>query len=186
MVKAQPTTSLEGKNIVLRPFGVNDINENYLNWLNDPIVNAFSRRKHVITTREDVVQFLSTLKDDEMIMGIYLKEGDRHIGNVQFGPIDQHSKYAEVRIMMGDRTVWGKGLGTEAIYVVTKHLFNDCRLNRVEANTCNPAFSRLVEKLGWVQEGTLRKRFYNGKHHVDFLWYGILKNEFKKIEKYEP
>jgi RimJ/RimL family protein N-acetyltransferase len=70
--------------------------------------------------------------------------------------------------------------------LVTRHLFQQEGLHRVEANTCNPAFVRCDEKLGWTQEGRLRERFLCGKERVDYLWMGLLKRDFKTIPAYEP
>jgi RimJ/RimL family protein N-acetyltransferase len=186
MVNTQAPLVLKGRSIYCRPFTVDDINETYLSWLNDPVVNEFSRRLTITSTREDAVRFVESFKKDEVLLGIFTKDQDQHIGNIQYGPVDWVSRYAEIRIMVGEKSVWGRGFGTEAIYIVTRYLFRELDLHRVEANTCNPAFERCVKKLGWSMEGRLRERFRLGDKNVDFLWFGLLKPEFKILRQFEP
>jgi len=176
---------LRGPRVFCQPFTVDNISDSYLAWLNDPVVNQFSRRRFVKTTRDDAIQFLTSLKKDEQVLGIFLNEDGKHVGNIQYGPIDWVSHYAEIRIVVGERRVWGQGIGTAALYLVTKYLFESLKLHRVEANTCNPAFKRCVEKLGWIEEGKLRERFCIDDQYHDFFWFGMLSSDFKKIPEYE-
>jgi len=176
---------LVGRRLTLRPFTVSHISDAYLSWLNDPEVNRYSRRRHQNSQRADAIRFLESLAAEEWVLGIHLNEDNRHIGNIQLGPINRHSHHAEIRILIGDRNVWGKGYGTEAVYLASRYLLQDLKLHRVEANTCNPAFLRSVEKLGWRLEGRLRERFLlDGAYH-DYLWLSLLQSEFKTLADYE-
>ena len=172
-----------GKNIYLSPFTSELITSDYLSWLNDSEVNKFSRRIFGPTNDIDAKKFLSNLGSDEYILAIFLKKTGRHVGNIQFGPVNWKDSYAEIRIIVGDRSVWGKGVGTEAIHIVTKHIFDVLGLNRVEANSCNPSFMRCVEKLGWKKEGALRERFSVGGKMMDYLWFSILNREYASLQK---
>jgi [ribosomal protein S5]-alanine N-acetyltransferase len=170
---------LDGKNIFLRPFTENDISSDYLSWLNDPEVNLYSRRRYFSSDRESAKKFFLSLGENEGLFAICRKEDAKHVGNIQFGPIDTVSSIAEIRIIVGDRAVWGKGVGTDAIEALMKYLFHDLKIRRLEANSCNPAFIRCVEKLGWIKEGTLRKRFRAGDEYLDYEYWGLLREEAK-------
>ncbi len=185
MVKTSAAPAIRGKNIYLRPFTVNDIHDAYLGWLNDDEVNQYSQRRGRRSSREDAVKFISGLSQDDLLLGIYLNGGDKHIGNIQSTTVNAASGVAELRIMVGDKSTWGKGYGSEAIYLLTKYLFNEKKMRRLEANTFNPAFSKCMSKLGWPVEGTQRQRFNFDGQFLDFTWFGLLKSEFKPIAKYE-
>lgn len=161
------------------------MSDRYVAWLNDPDVNRYSRRRHFTTTADDVSRFIKSLTPDEHVLAILTNDDDTHIGNIQFGPIDRLARCAEIRILVGERSVWGRGYGTEAIYLVTRHLFGEERLHRVEANSCNPAFVRAVQKLGWREEGRLRERFPLDGGFVDYLWFGLLHGEFLRRQEFE-
>lgn len=170
---------LAAARLILKPFREEQISDAYLAWLNDPEVNRYSRRRFLKTTRQDAEKFIRGLSQEEEVLGIYLKESDRHIGNIQWGPINEFEGRAEIRILMGDRSEWGKGYASEAIEAISEHLFIEKELRRLEANTCNPAFARCMEKLGWRHEGSLRKRFpYEGKY-LDYLQFGLLREEWE-------
>jgi [ribosomal protein S5]-alanine N-acetyltransferase len=175
---------LHGKNIFLRPFLAKDINENYLSWLNDTETSKFSRRRLFPTNDLQCKKYLSELKTTESVLAICTCEG-KHIGNIKFGPINFIHRSADISIVIGDKNEWGKGYASEAIYLITKHLFNTIGLNRVEAGTVNPAFARVAEKLGWKKEGVFRKGYFLNNTFVDVIRVSLLKEEFVIDKKYE-
>ncbi len=58
-----------------------------------------------------------------------------------------------------DDTAWGQGFATEAASTLLRWAFDAFDLNRVQAetDTRNAASARVLEKLGFVREGTLRE-----------------------------
>ena len=176
---------LRGRSIHCRPLTPGDVNERYIGWLNDPEVNRYSRRRLFTSGADDVRAFIEGIVHDEHVLAILTIDDGAHIGNIQFGPIDRIARCAEIRILIGDRSVWGRGFATEAIYLVTRHLFLDEHLHRVEANSCNPAFVRAVQKIGWREEGRLRERFAIDGGFIDYLWLGVLEHEWQPRPEYE-
>ena len=58
-----------------------------------------------------------------------------------------------------DDAAWGHGHAAEAARALLQWTFDTLDLNRVQAETDTPnaASARVLEKLGFVREGTLRK-----------------------------
>jgi ribosomal-protein-alanine N-acetyltransferase len=56
---------------------------------------------------------------------------------------------------------WGKGLATEALEAIVRYGFEAMKLHSVEANVDprNQGSIRVLEKLGFVQEGLVRENF---------------------------
>ncbi len=178
---------LDGRNIFLNPYHSKDFSLAYLSWLNDPEVNKYSGRRYFPTTESQAKKYLDGISEKEAVLAIYKKDSGKHIGNIKFGPVDFFHKSAEISILIGEKSEWGKGYASEAIYLVTKHLFKKLGLNRVEAGTINPAFLKTVtQKLGWTQEGILRKAFFFDGQQVDIIKVSILKEEFKELPSFEP
>lgn len=175
---------LKGRNLFLRPLLERDLNLNYVSWLNDPQVNEFSRRSLLPTNEIEAKKYISTLDSNDIVLAICLKNG-KHVGNIKFGPIDWVNRSAEISILIGEKNEWGKGYGSEAIYLISKHLFQKLNLVRIEAGTINPAFSRAVEKLGWKKEGVLRKAFFINGEYKDIIRLSILQEEFNNISHFE-
>jgi len=175
---------LTGKNLYLRPLLANDVTEDYISWLNDPETSKYSMRRFLPNNEFQARKYLSTRASNDVILAICTKDG-KHIGNIKFGPIDWINKTAEVSILLGDRSQWGKGYSREAIYLVTKHLFLTVGLNRIFAGTINPAFTACVRKLGWKEEGLFRKGFFFDGKFLDIVRLSILKEEFREMPEFE-
>ncbi len=78
------------------------------------------------------------------------------------------------------RDVWGRGLMVEALRAVLGFGFREMALNRVEADVTvgNEASVRVLERLGFHQEGLSRQRgYWKGGYH-DLLLFGLLRNEW--------
>ena len=71
----------------------------------------------------------------------------------------------------------GKGRGATALKIMIEYLFNNYHLVRIEADTDieNMAAQKILEKVGFLKEGTLRKyRFHHGKYHDSYI-YSLIK-----------
>jgi len=76
---------------------------------------------------------------------------------------------------------WGLGYATEAARALLKWAFDSLDLNRVqaEADTRNAASARVLEKLGFVREGTLREDCVVDGEVSDSWVYGLIKREWR-------
>ncbi|HKX44784.1 MAG TPA: GNAT family N-acetyltransferase [Burkholderiaceae bacterium] len=75
---------------------------------------------------------------------------------------------------------WGQGFATEAARTLLHWAFDTLDLNRVQAetDTRNKASSRVLEKLGFVREGTLREDCIVDGEVSDSWVYGLLRREW--------
>jgi RimJ/RimL family protein N-acetyltransferase len=76
---------------------------------------------------------------------------------------------------------WGHGYATEAARALLEWGFHTLDLNRVhgEADTRNAASARVLEKLGFVREGTLREDCVVNGDVSDTWVYGLLRREWR-------
>ncbi len=79
-----------------------------------------------------------------------------------------------------DDFAWGHGYATEAARAVVQWAFDTLDLNRVQAetDTRNVASARVLEKLGFVREGTLREDCVVDGEVSDSWVYGLLGREW--------
>ncbi len=70
---------------------------------------------------------------EEKPLAIEMRAGDgwRLIGNCTFFNIDSVAHSAEIGIMIGDKSVWNQGLGTETVSLLLRHGFETLNLNRI-------------------------------------------------------
>lgn len=75
---------------------------------------------------------------------------------------------------------WGQGIATEAAGALLTWAFDTLDLNRVhsQADTRNIASGRVLEKLGFVREGTLREDCIVDGEVSDSWVYGLLRREW--------
>ena len=76
---------------------------------------------------------------------------------------------------------WGQGYATEAAGALLRWAFDTLDLNRVQAetDTRNVASARVLEKLGFVGEGTLREDCVVNGDVSDSWVYGLLRREWQ-------
>jgi len=80
-----------------------------------------------------------------------------------------------------DDAAWGHGYATEAARALLDWAFDTLDLNRVQAetDTRNLASARVLEKLGFVREGTLREDCVVNGEISDSWVYGLLRREWR-------
>ncbi|MFI6480883.1 GNAT family N-acetyltransferase [Nonomuraea sp. NPDC050663] len=82
-----------------------------------------------------------------------------------------------------EEAMWGNGYATEAMQALLGWGFDTLDLNRVqaEADTRNVASARVLEKVGFVREGTLREDCVVDGVVSDSWVYGLLRREWKPV-----
>lgn len=80
-----------------------------------------------------------------------------------------------------DVAAWGHGYATEATCELLRWAFDAMDLNRVQAetDTRNAASARVLEKLGFVREGTLREDCIVNGEVSDSWVYGLIRREWR-------
>jgi len=75
---------------------------------------------------------------------------------------------------------WGHGYATEAARALLQWAFDTLDLNRVQAetDTRNAASARVLEKLGFVREGTLREDCVVNGEVSDSWVYGLIRRQW--------
>ena len=88
---------------------------------------------------------------------------------------------AEIGYWLGV-SAWGRGLATDAVRAATAYAFGVLGLERVFAiaNTRNKASARVLEKAGFVLEGTMRRAAIKEGVVLDQFVYAALKTEWRR------
>ncbi len=74
---------------------------------------------------------------------------------------------------------WGMGIAVEACSALIEHVFREYGLKRLQARVIegNRSSSRVLAKLGFHYEGTLRSALYRREKFEDVLMYSLLREE---------
>ena len=102
------------------------------------------------------------------------------VDGVSLQAIDPVARGAELAILLGDRSVWGQGIGYEAAALIVAHGFRALNLHRIGCGTvaANVAMRRLAERLGMREEGVRREAAWADGAYHDIVEYGLLAGEW--------
>lgn len=173
---------LLGERIYLREVRAADVNAAYRSWLNDAEVNQYLETRFVPRSIENITAYVRDLdgRPESVFLAICLEATGVHIGNIKVGPINWIHRFADVSLFIGEKSQWGRGLGSEAIALVTQFAFDELNLNRLQAGcySSNLGSSRAFEKCGFRREGVLRKKRFRRGTYEDELILGLLREEW--------
>jgi len=174
----EPSVVIETKRLRLVTLSESDITE-LVPLIGDRRVAATTLRIHQPITENDAREFLnSPAKENELRMGVRLRENGRLLGGIGLHPYPEH-KRAELGYWIGV-PYWGQGFATEAAREVVKYGFEKAQLNRIFAAHFkhNPASGKVLQKIGMKYEGCMRQNILKWGDFVDVEVYSILRQEF--------
>ncbi len=121
---------------------------------------------------------LPDLKPGESVMQ-GTEEHWKLIGSCKFFNLDHRNRSSEFGIMIGDKSYWNRGYGTEAVQLFLKHGFHTLNLHRIYLRVLetNPRAIRAYEKAGFTHEGHQRQADFRDGKYIDILVMGMLKGE---------
>jgi ribosomal-protein-alanine N-acetyltransferase len=174
---------LIGPSVYLRPLEPADA-QPLAAWLNDAEVTRHLRRYQPMTLAEEE-GFLRRVSESatDLVLGIALRADDRLVGATGLHNLDARNRHAEFGIFIGDKSVWGKGHGTEATRLVLRHAFDTLNLHRVWLHVYeyNEAGLRLYQKVGFRTEGRLRQDNFRDGRYWDTLVMALLGEEWQAV-----
>jgi RimJ/RimL family protein N-acetyltransferase len=174
---------LRSEKLILRTLGLEDANEKYLKWMNDPIVCKYlETRFSSPTTTKELEAFISScnLSSKNYLFGIVYTGDNEHIGNIKLGPVNKYHKSADLGFLIGEKDYWGRGLATEAISLVVEFAFRNLGLCKITAGAYseNIGSQKALIKAGFLQEGCLKSQWETDSGRQDGIVFGITKEEF--------
>lgn len=178
------TFSLETERLLLR-WMTSDDAADLAERRSDPLVAQYQSwiAPYSLAQAQSLIETVTA--HDEPVIGewaqpvIVRREDGQTVGDlaVRIGE-DGHS--AEIGYTL-HRWAWGNGYATEAAAALVDYLIRDRHVHRVTAMTDpgNSASQRLLERLGFTHEGTLRESFTKGEETHDDMVFGLLDREWR-------
>jgi RimJ/RimL family protein N-acetyltransferase len=156
--RLKPMT-IKGKSIFLRKLDKTD-EAAFCCWYKDPEVTKFLAMDPMNEDKSRVF-FNETLADrNGSYFAIVTSDDVKTIGYVFLsGILKRHHVARECGIIIGEKTFWGRGYGTEAIRLILDYGFKTFGLHRIELLVVdfNKRAQAVYRKLGFVEEGMLRE-----------------------------
>lgn len=191
MMKAGTAASdpkpLTGRTVFLRRLRVEDVTQDYVDWMNDPDVVRFTESRFAVHTLQSTRDFVAGCRksSSSVLFGIFEREGSLHVGNIKLGPVNPHHGTADIGLIIGRKSFWGRGIATEAIALVRDHAFGRLGIEKLTAGCYagNDASCRAFIKAGFVIEGTRRLQCRLEGRRVDVWELGLINPALAAAEK---
>lgn len=112
---------------------------------------------------------------------------DEPVGSVQLYPVDDSRGWANLGFwLIPDEQ--RNGYATEACELIVEYGFRELRLHRISAVAMAPnsASRRVLERVGFSHEGTMRESGFVEGEYVDMEQYGLLETEWREQSDEAP
>lgn len=164
---------IQGQRIFLRPLVEDDVGEEYLEWMRDPLVTQYLESRDQTQTLDTLRTFVRSMNASprDHLFGIFLVQGGEHIGNIKIGSIREPHRSADLGLIIGCRSAWGKGYGTEVIALATRHAFEQLGLNKLWAGMYaeNLGSYHAFIKAGYREVGRFRRHILFKGRYIDSI-----------------
>ena len=175
---------LESERLILRAFAEQDTDDLYRYAIDPDVGPRAGWKPH--ESREESLSIVRMFIEEGNVYAIERKSDRRVIGSIGLHH-DKWRNLTDVR-MIGyvlAQDCWGNGYMSEAVKRMLQFGFEDMqlRLMSVSHYTFNDRSRRVIEKCGFVYEGTLRETFlrYDGAV-FDEAMYSLTREEWQKLQ----
>ena len=169
---------IKGESVILREKNIKDISDDY-RWRTDPELSELDATIPIHISFDD----FSRQFHEEIFYGSFSSKRlsidnieRQHIGNCMFYAFDSYRQQAELGIMIGDKTYWSKGYGTETVKLMLNYIFSETHLNRIYLHTLkwNDRARKSFFKCGFKEVREIKKGGY------DFILMEIFKQSWEE------
>lgn len=171
---------LTTENLVLGPIETSDAPLIHV-WQNDKEIQSLSAdepRSETLNESEQRVQRWINSNPEETLHWAIRHKDCGLVGFAHLALIERRHARCHIGIVIGEKSLWGRGYGTEVCVTLTRYALQELSLNRVAAETysTNPRSMRMLERAGFKREGTLRESIWKDQF-VDEHLYGLLASD---------
>jgi RimJ/RimL family protein N-acetyltransferase len=154
----------------------------YHRWINDPEVTDMLGVGKLPLSMRDEREWLEQMMDphrEDKTFTILTKRG-RPIGNLGFNHLTYQNRHGTMGIMIGEKDLWDKGFGADAINTLLRFGFEELGLRMIELNVDegNVRAIACYKKCGFVLDGRARKHTFHNGECVDDLHMSVLAEEW--------
>ena len=175
--------TLTGERVCLRPFCRSDLC--YVQkWSEDPEMRKLTGEVAPMTRAEAEGWYRRMRSEKDRIwFAIVLKEGNRVIGEAGLLRMFKPWLCTDMSVIIGEKDVWGRGLGTEAGRLLLDLVFGDLAFHRVSMGVVgfNERAMRFWKGLGFKEEGIQRDGYYCDGRYSEFVMMSILEDEYRSL-----
>jgi RimJ/RimL family protein N-acetyltransferase len=171
---------IQGKLVRLRPPKAEDALP-MLSWFEDLEATRFLGRRNPPSVEMEKEWLEVTAKDPDSVIWVVEVEG-LAVGTTGIRGIDWKNGFGTTGTMIGDKSLWGKGIGREVMQLRARYAFVQLPLRKLKSSYFdgNVASGRAQAAAGYREVGRLRAdRFVDGRW-VDEVLTEVLREDWLK------
>jgi RimJ/RimL family protein N-acetyltransferase len=174
---------LVGEKVYLRPIEKEDL-KYVCKWVNDPEIRGKMGETLPMNMTRANEWFEKAVKDKDRVWFIIVaKETGQVIGEGGFLRIYHPWRSSDISIILGEKSAWGKGYGSEAMALMLDYGFGHLNLHRISLGVFafNETAIRFYERAGFKREGIQREGYYYDNAYHDIIMMSILEDEHRGL-----
>lgn len=175
------TREIATERLTLRRFEIEDAENMFYNWANDPEVTKYltwPAHESVDTTETILKEWISKYDEKDFYQwAIELNDLEQPIGTISAIKTDERVESVEIGYCIGKR-FWNNGYMTEALTAIIRFFINEVGAGRVWArhDTENPNSGKVMAAAGMDYEGTLLHAGFNNQGICDEAVYAKVRS----------
>jgi RimJ/RimL family protein N-acetyltransferase len=172
---------LTGTTVTLRPPDDTDA-QRFVDWFADLEVTRYLLRRTGIGLLQEQ-GFLKKIGESTTDVLWMLEAEGRPIGATGIHGIDWLHAHATTGIVIGDRSAWGRGYGSEAMRLRTEYAFRQLNLHKLSSSTFveNEPSRRALLKAGYTENGVEREHYFREGRWHDHWRCEVLRDDWEKL-----
>ena len=171
---------LRGIKCTLRPPRKEELTT-YQRWWEDPEVIYFTPRMGPLSDSQEE-EWVKRVGEDPNGVEWVIEVDGRPVGFTGIGGINWRHGNGETGLLIGDKTLWRRGIASEAMALRTAFCFRELNLHKIRTRAFmeNEASKRALQKAGYRETGVQRQEFFRDGRWRD-VWCGeVLREDWER------
>lgn len=164
---------IETQRLRIVRFAEEHLSGRYVGWLSDPDVVRWSEQRYRKHTLESCRDYWRSFDGTPHIFAALIAKDATlgHVGNMNVY-FDERHGVADIGILLGERSVWGKGYGTEAWRAMMAYVFATTETRKITGGCVanNEAMVRIMRGCGMADDGRRTRQYVYDGLEVDVVY----------------
>jgi RimJ/RimL family protein N-acetyltransferase len=179
---SEPIINIRGEKVGLGPLDASMVPE-FTRWINDfATLRTLGMEPRPMTAAEEERWYQRvTAAEDVIFFAIYDLADTTLVGSTNLHGIDRRHQTCELGIAILDPARRGKGLGTEAVRLITDYAIHALDMHNVQLSVLafNEAGIRAYTKAGFREYGRRREAIAHNRQRWDLVYMDVLASEWE-------
>ena len=155
---------------------VEQVTQSYVDWYSNKEVVRYSDNQYRKFSFDGQCSYVQSCLQNEDVNLYGIFDNTSHIGNIIINGLSSHHRKAELSYFIGETNYWGKGVASFAVEKMIQISKEEFSLNKLYAGIAsgNIGSGKVLEKNGFIIEGTRKQHLFYGGEFFDQIDYGLL------------